>query len=101
MADLDPIQIERRLTRLEENCDSMGDEIVALQDNQTEIRSLALSVNTLATEVKHLVEDSCKKDSRIDKLEQLPAQRWNDLVKTIMTVIASGVAGYFVSHFLK
>ena len=101
MAELDPVQVERRLTRLEENQDAMGSEIQALQDNQTEIRSLALSVNTLANEVKHLVEDSCKMFSRIDKLEQQPAQRWNDLVKTILTVIASGVAGYFVSSFLK
>ena len=45
---MDEIKLENRLTRLEENVDVMGEEIVDLQDNQKQIEALAMSVNSLA-----------------------------------------------------
>lgn len=98
---MDEIKLENRLTRLEENVDVMGEEIVELQDKNEQIEKLALSVNSLAIEVRHLVEGQCGIAERLVRIESKPGQRWDNLVGTILTVLASGIAGYLLSHFLQ
>lgn len=94
---MDESTLENRLTRLESDMQYLGEEIVDLQDNQTEIKSLAMSVNTLALQVKRLVDDMCKVDGRLAAIESKPAQRWDSLVKTLITALVAGAVGYAIS----
>ena len=97
---MDEIKLENRLTRLEENVDVMGEEIVDLQENQEEIKSLALSVNTLAVQVKRLVDDLCKTSSRLDALECRPRKWLDTIISLALGAIIGGVIGHFVGGAL-
>lgn len=90
-------RLENRLTRLEESLDYIGEDIEDLKATQADIHSLALSVNTLALQVKRLVDDMCKVDGRLETLESKPAQRWDSLVKTMLTALVAGAIGYAIS----
>ena len=72
---MDDVQIERRLTTLEQSSQYMADQIVDMQSTQSEIRDLALSVNSLAGSVKRLVEDMCAANRRLDKIESAPGKQ--------------------------
>lgn len=97
---MDDATLERRLTKLEEAIDYIGEDIEELKSTQDDIHNLALSVNTLATQVKRIVDDMCSVTSRLASLENKPAQRWDSLIKTLLTVLASGVAGYFINKII-
>lgn len=97
---MDEIKLENRLTRLEENVDVMGEEIVDLQENQEEIKSLALSVNTLAVQVKRLVDDLCSTNSRLDLIESRPRKWLDTIISLALGAIIGGVIGHFVGGAL-
>jgi preprotein translocase subunit Sss1 len=79
----------------------MASEIMDLQEVQSDIRALALSVNSLAGEVKHLVEDMCKTTQRVDRMESKPAQRWDRLIEAIIVAAVGGLIGYMIAMILK
>jgi uncharacterized coiled-coil protein SlyX len=97
---MDEQKLENRLTKLEESLDYIGEDIEELKSTQEDIHNLALSVNTLAIQVKRLVDDMCSVTARLSSLESKPAQRWDSLIKTLITVLASGVAGYFLNRII-
>ena len=97
---MDEQQLENRLTKLEESLDYIGEDIEELKDNQQEIKSLALSVNTLAIQVKRLVDDMINVTCRIDDMEKKPAERWESVVKTLITAVVAGIVGYAINIIL-
>lgn len=94
---MDEQKLENRLTKLEESLDYIGEDIEELKTTQADIHSLAMSVNTLALQVKRLVDDMCKVDGRLATLESKPAQRWDNIVKTMLTALVAGAVGYAIS----
>jgi archaellum component FlaC len=90
-------KIEIRITRVEDTLGRMASEIMDLQEVQSDIRALALSVNSLAGEVKHLVEDMCKTTQRVDRMESKPAQRWDRLIEAIIVAAVGGLIGYMIA----
>lgn len=97
---MDETKLENRLTKLEESLDYIGEDIEELKSTQEDIHNLALSVNTLAIQVKRVVDDMCSVTARLSSLENKPAQQWDSLVKTLITVLASGIAGYFLNRII-
>lgn len=57
------------------------------------IQKLTLSVNELATNMKHMLEEQKEQGQRIKALESEPAERWNSAKKTVLTSVISTVAG--------
>lgn len=96
---MDDQQLENRLTKLEESLDYIGEDIEDMKTTQTDIHRLALSINTLAEQVKRIVDDMCKVDGRLSTLESKPAQRWDSIVKTLITAVVAGLAGIALSKF--
>ena len=94
-------KLEIRITRVEDTLGRMASEIMDLQEVQSDIRALALSVNSLAGEVKHLVEDMCKTTQRVDRMESKPAQRWDRLIEAIIVAAVGGLIGYMIAMILK
>jgi len=90
-------KIEIRITRVEDTLGRMASEIMDLQEVQSDIRALALSVNSLAGEVNHLVEDMCKTTQRVDRMESKPAQRWDRLIEAIIVAAVGGLIGYMIA----
>ena len=89
-------------------------EIRSLEYRVDEIEKLTNAVNQMAISVRELAvnlanvdnrmaryEDSLRSQGeRIGELEKKPARRWDLLVTTIITALASGVVGFMLSNFL-
>ena len=97
MSTAEEQKLEIRITRVEDTLGRMASEIMDLQEVQSDIRALALSVNSLAGEVKHLVEDMCKTTQRVDRMESKPAQRWDRLIEAIIVAAVGGLIGYMIA----
>lgn len=57
------------------------------------IHELVLSVNKLAINMEHMLQEQKDQGDRLRKLEEEPAERWNSARKTAFTSIVSTVAG--------
>ena len=95
---MDEQKLENRLTKLEESLDYICEDIEEVKTTQTDIHSLALSVNTLAIQVKRLVDDMCKVESRVVTLEGSSGRSWDNMIKTIVTALVAGAIGYALSR---
>lgn len=89
-------------------------EIGSLKHRMDDVEELIHSVNELAISVRELAINTANNNSRMDsherslrsqgerigELEKKPAKRWDGLVNVIVTAIASGVVGFFISNLL-
>ena len=94
---MDEQKLENRLTKLEGSLDYIGEELEDLQTTQKDIHSLALSVNTLATQLKRLVDDMCNVERRVVTLEGSSGRRWESAIRTLVTALIAGAVGYAIS----
>lgn len=97
---MDESKLENRLTKLEEAIDYIGEDIEEIKTTQADIHSLAISINTLAGQVKRLVDDVCGIGGRVAMLEGHAGRRWESLVGTLLKTGAAGLAGYLLSQYL-
>ena len=71
-----------------------------LEDKQEKIQELTISVKELALSVKTMAETQVDQGKRIKTLEDVPANNWKDVMKTVVTVIASTIVGVLLKTFL-
>ena len=76
--------LDRRLTKVEELSDKLGDMAVTMQ-------GMLVTLQNMQTEQKAQGE-------RLEKIEDKPADNWNTLIKTALTVIVTAAATWFISH---
>lgn len=91
---------ENRLTKVEESCKSAHHRIDELSAGQTEIRELALSVNSLAMSVKQLCSDVTKMDGRIGAIESKPGKNWEKLTWALFWTVLGGVIAYTMNQII-
>lgn len=74
------------------------------QDTKT-IYELAKSVEKIAINTENMQRQLQEQGSKIEALEQLPAQKWNSAVKTVITTLCStlvgGITGAVLALILK
>lgn len=61
------------------------------------IQELTLSVNKIAINLEAMVTEQKEHNSRLAKLEEEPAEKWNMTVKTVITYIIGGLIGIVIS----
>lgn len=90
-------------------------EIGSLKHRMDVVEELTHSVNELAISVKELAVNVANSSDRMDgyekrlkshgerivELEKKPAKRWDSLVNVILTALASGLVGFFISNFVQ
>ena len=91
---------EITLVETEARSKSNQHRIDELAKEHAAIHELALSVRELAVETKSIREDVTAQKLKIEALEQLPSQRWNSMVKTIITTLCSTLVGGIVGAVL-
>lgn len=71
-----------------------------LEESQKQIYELTLSVQELAMSVKIMVEEQKEQSERLKKLEEQPAEKWNNVQKAILTTVVSTLAGAVASGLI-
>jgi ABC-type phosphate/phosphonate transport system permease subunit len=93
-------ELNQILIETAERAKSNTHRIDELAKEHAAIHELALSVRELAVETKSIREDVTAQKLKIEALEQLPAQRWNSMVKTLVTSVATTILGGIVGAVL-
>lgn len=71
-----------------------------LEENLINIQAISLSVERLAINMEHILEEIKEQGNRLTKLENEPAEAWNKTKNTIITAIVSGIATLLLSGLI-
>lgn len=66
-----------------------------------EVKNLALSANTLATNMQHILEEIQNHALRLGKLESKDGDMWRSIIQCIVTGIATLLLGFVFGKFFK
>ena len=93
MTEAEKIDIEHRLTEVEQRSKSNTKRIDAVEKNQEILTDLAAGVKVLGTKMETLTGTVTKLDGKVDALESKPGKRYDALVeKAIWAVVAAVIA---------
>lgn len=88
---------EHRLTRLESDLKTAFSKIDELRNRQNAFDDLVISVKQLAIREENVEADIKEIKADVKTLTNKPAERWNDLVKTIIGLVVAAVVGFILA----
>lgn len=88
------------LIETSERAKSNTHRIDSLEQDTKTIYELAKSVEKIAINTENMQRQLQEQGSKIEALEQLPAQRWNSAVKTVITTLCSTLVGGIIGTVL-
>lgn len=74
--------------------------IDSLEHDTKTIYELAKSVEKIAINTENMQRQLQEQGMKIEALEQLPAQKWNNAVKAIVTAVCSTLAGGIIGAIM-
>lgn len=81
--------------------DKRQNERLAILESKMEgIKDLTISINTLATDMKHMLEEVQAQGKRLESLESKDGDMWRGLVKNALYGIIALVIGYIFGKLL-
>lgn len=83
--------------RMEEEHIRQNKRITMLEDTVGQFSSLTLSVERLAINMEHMVEEQKKQGKRLETLEDVPKKNWDSIKYGIFGAIA-GAIGYGIAE---
>ena len=92
--------IKSEFERVKDKCDMHNDRICKLESNITQIQSIAMSVERMATNMEHMVDVIKEQGLRLGKLESEPSDKWNNLTKTIIASMVGAVIAFVIGRVL-
>lgn len=95
------IQIEHRLTEVEDRSKSNTHRLEELEKRQDNLDDLVSTVKVLAVREEAVENDVKEIKSDVKSLKGKSGELWDSLVKIILTALGSGLVGYFLGQILK
>lgn len=74
--------------------DRQNERIKFLEEKVDKINDLTVSINTLATNMTHMVDEIKSQGTRIESLEKKDGDMWRSVVKSLATGIVALLVGY-------
>ena len=91
-------KIEHRLTEVEERSKSNKHRIDEMERRQNDLDDLVGSVKVLADREERVENDVKEIKSDVKNLAGKPAQRWENLVGQVITLVAAAVIGFILAR---
>lgn len=95
---MDEVQMEQRLTAVEQRCKSNGHRIDKIEEQQEALNKLATSVALMTQEQKDIKEDILEVKKDVKSLASVPAKRWNDVVEKVVWLVIGGVVAALLAQ---
>lgn len=89
-------KIYERLTSIEERHKSNTCRIEHLEKETKNINGIVVSIKEIALEIKYMRKDMVDVIARLKELENVPKNRWNDMIKIILTVIITTLTTFIL-----
>ena len=104
---MNEIEIEHRITELEQRSRSNTHRIDKLEPIVDEIHTMSNTMVQLVQEVKHtndavvgLDQKVDRLDSRVDDMERVPGQEWSSAKKTVFNIILGAVVDFLIAGLI-
>lgn len=85
-------QVATKITELEQRVLGNAHRIKDLEELQKSVNNLAISVNTLANNMQQMLAEQKEQGTRLQKLEDQPAERWNNMQRTVFNTILGAIS---------
>lgn len=93
--------IERTVIELDQRSKSNTKRLDRLEKTTEAVQEFATSVKLMAQSLDNMADEQKRQGERLEKLEQQPADRWNTIIKTMLTAVVSALAGGFAAMLIK
>lgn len=96
---MDEKDIEHRLTEVEGRTKSNTHRLDDMEKRQDNLDELVGTVKVLAVREENVENDVKEIKSDVKSLTSKPAQRWENMVSQIITIIIAAIAGFILAKF--
>lgn len=93
------IQIEHRLTAVEDRSKSNTKRLDDLEKRQDNLDDLVSTVKVLAVREEAVENDVKEIKNDVKSLASKPAKRWESLVNQLITILVAAIAGFILAKF--
>lgn len=80
---------------------NLEDQLKQLQTISEAIQNLTISVNQMATNMEHMIDEQKSQGEKIQNLEDEPANNWKSVKATAITSVVSAIVGAFIAYFVR
>lgn len=94
---MDEKDIEHRLTEVEDRSKSNTHRLDDMEKRQDNLDELVGTVKVLAVREENVENDVKEIKSDVKSLTSKPAQRWENMVSQIITLIVAAIAGFILA----
>ena len=91
------INIEHRLTEVEERSKSNSHRLDDMEKRQDDLDELVSVVKVLAVREENVENDVKEIKSDVKSLTSKPAKRWDSLVNQLITIVVAAIAGFILA----
>lgn len=89
---------EEFVKRMEEEDKRQNKRIEIIEEKQSAISELVVSVKVLATNVENIAKEINEQGIRLKEIEGKPGKRWEQLVGYILSAVVTAVIAYFLTR---
>ena len=86
-----------KIVEVEQRSKSNTKRIDSLEKNTEALTDLVIVVKEMNVKQDYTIKKVDKIDSRVSKIEEQPAKRWNRIVEKALTVIVGAILGFVIS----
>lgn len=104
---MDAVEIEHRLTEVEQRSKSNTHRIDKLEPIVDEIHTMSKTMVELVQEVKHTNEavgnldvKVDRMDSRVDEMEKAPAKKWKNTGEKVVSTVIGSFVGFLIAGLI-
>ena len=90
-------EVDERLKRVDDENNRQNHRIDKLENLTEQLSDMAASIKVMAVSLQGMQAEQKEQGERLKKIEEEPADKWNSLVKTIITVVATAFVTYMLT----
>lgn len=91
------VEYDERQKRIDDENRRQNHRIDKLETLAEQLADMAASIKVMAVSMQGMQAEQKEQGERLKKIEEEPADKWNNLVKTIITVVATAFVTYLLA----
>lgn len=90
-------EYDERQKRIDDENNRQNHRIDKLETMAEQLADMAASIKVMAVSMQGMQAEQKEQGERLKKIEEEPADKWNSLIKTIITVVATAFVTYLLT----
>jgi len=91
------VEYDERQKRIDDENRRQNHRLEKLEKIADQLTDMVVSIKAMAVTMQGMQEEQKRQGQRLEKIEEKPADNWNTLVKTILTVVVTAAVTWLLS----